>query len=188
MTPEEWEALTQSISGQAPSTNTNNDAGQAPSTNTNTEAGQASGTNSNASKSNTSAFTVQIGDLIMNVVSKPYPDENAEHNGSGMGQPNPTRITWTKENIVKTHEIPHPAHKTMRCATRTLWKLDLDFNVLEQTYLTKIEKLVNNVGPYFVRTYFKSMEMYILSFSATCDAGSYDAYHKCSLKLLERND
>jgi len=104
------------------------------------------------------------------------------------GQPNPKRITWSKENIIKTHEIPWPAHKTCRTSKKTLWKCDMEFVVVTNERVQQIQKLVDNVGPYYFRTPFKSMYMYIESFSATGEEGRNDYYFNCSMKLKERDD
>jgi len=136
--------------------------------------------------STTSAFTVEIGDFVMNKVAGVYPDENNEH--LGMGQPNPTSISWSKNNEIATHKIPNPKWKTMRTSKETLWTLDISFTVLDKKYMEQVQTLVDDVGPHYVRTYFKSMYMYVNSLNATADAGYSDSRWHCSLKLTEIND
>jgi hypothetical protein len=137
----------------------------------------------------TGAFTVEIGDFVMNTPSyKNYPDEDAEFYGHGLGQPNPTRISWSKNNEIATHKIPDPKWKTMRTSKETLWTLDIEFTVLEKKYMEKVQTLVDDVGPHFVKTFFKQMYMYVNSLNATADAGYSDSRWHCSMKLTEIND
>ena len=138
------------------------------------------------SSKTTSAFTVKIGGFEMNIPSDPYPDEyNEDH---GLGQPNPTRITWSKNYEIATHKIPDPAWKTMQTSKKTLWTLDLDFIILDKDYLDEIKSIVNSNSPQYIETYFNSMYMYIQSFSATADAGYVDSRWNCSMKFIEVND
>ncbi len=132
----------------------------------------------------TPAFTVQIDTYYFNKIAAPT---DAQGNVP-YGRPNPTRITWSKENIIKTHEIPYPKHKTCKTAKQTLWKLDLEFVVLTKTDIDELQVLVDNVGPYDVKTAFKSLPMYIESFSANAEEGKNDYRHTCSMKLKECND
>ena len=130
------------------------------------------------------AFDIVLGSYTFNEEIKA-----ADSDGSiPSGQPNPKRITWSKENIIKTHEIPWPSHKTCRTSKKTLWKCDMEFVVVTNERVQQIQKLVDNVGPYYFRTPFKSMYMYIESFSATGEEGRNDYYFNCSMKLKERND
>ena len=129
-------------------------------------------------------FTVQIGSYALN-------KEAAAISADGTvtsGRPNPTRISWSKENIIKIHEIPWPKHKTCRTAKETLWKLDLEFVILTNSDAQEIQKLVDNVGPYDVKTAFKSISMYIQSFTANAEEGLDDYHLTCNMKLIERND
>lgn len=133
----------------------------------------------------TSAFTVKIGNLSFNEIAG---SSDAEGRFTS-GQPNPTQITWTRENSIKIHEIPYPAHKTSRTSQRTLWKLDLQFVVLTKSnLLDKLLPLVEQVGPHYVTTAFKSCNMYIQNFSATADESHDDYRQVCSMKLIECND
>lgn len=134
----------------------------------------------------TSAYTVQIGNFVMNIPSGPYPDE--DHEETGLGQPNPTRISWSKNYEIATHKIPSPAWKTMQSSEKTLWNLDLDFIVLEKQNMENIQSIVDARTPQYIRTFFKQAWMYIVSFTATCDAGYEDARWNCSMKFLEVND
>jgi len=130
------------------------------------------------------AFTIQLGSFTFN-------EEIAASDESGdisSGQPNPTRISWSKENIIKTHEIPWPSHKTCRTSKMTLWKCDMDFKIVTNTRVQQIQKMIDNVGPYYLRTPFKSAYMYIESFTANSEEGKNDHYFTCSMKLKERND
>lgn len=138
------------------------------------------------SQHSTSAFTVQIGNFVMNIPSDPYPSEDNET--SGLGQPNPTRISWSKNYEVATHKIPSPAWKTMQTSRKTLWNLDLDFIILEKSNMENIQSIVDANTPQYIRTFFKSAWMYIQSFTATADAGYEDARWNCSMKLIEVND
>ncbi|MDD3040725.1 hypothetical protein [Bacteroides sp.] len=130
------------------------------------------------------AFTIQLGSFAFN-------EEIAASDESGdisSGQPNPTRISWSKENIIKTHEIPWPSHKTCRTSKMTLWKCDMDFKIVTNTRVQQIQKMIDDVGPYYLRTPFKSAYMYIESFTANSEEGKNDHYFVCSMKLKERND
>jgi hypothetical protein len=133
----------------------------------------------------TPAFTVKIGSFSFNEIADQIDSEGRFPNG----QPNPTQITWTKENTIKVHEIPYPAHKTSRTSKRTLWKLDLQFVVLtKENLLDKLIPLIDQVGPYFVETAFKSCNMYIQNFTTTADESHDDYRQVCSMKLIEQND
>ena len=132
----------------------------------------------------TSAFTVQIGTYSMNKIAGPIDEEGRVP----YGRPNPTRITWSKTNSIRTHEIPYPKHKTCKTAKETLWKLDLEFTVLTKQDIDDIQILVDDAGPYSVRTAFKSLAMYIESFSANAEEGKDDYRHACTMKLIECND
>lgn len=134
----------------------------------------------------TPAFTVEIGSFVMNKPSGPYPDE--QHEYYGLGQPNPTRISWTKSYDVATHKIPNPAWKTMQTSRQTLWNLDIDFTVLELERIDELKYIINKNEPVYVRTAFASMWMYIQSFTANAEAGFSDSHWTCSLKLIEVND
>lgn len=139
--------------------------------------------------SSTSAYTVKIGELTMNVPSYgEYPNEQDEMNGTGFGQPNPTRISWSKSNEIAKHKIPNPAWKTMKSSKQTLWNLDIDFVVLEKNNMELIQQLVDDCGPHLVDTFFKKMYMYIENLSASADAGFPDSRWNCSMKLIEVND
>ena len=130
------------------------------------------------------AYTIQLGSFVFNEVMGP-----AEEDGSiPYGQPNPRRISWSKENIIKTHDIPWPSHKTCRTSKRTLWKCDMEFIVVTNERVQQIQKMVNDGGPYDLRTPFKSISVYIESFSASSEEGKDDYYFNCSMKLKERND
>lgn len=134
----------------------------------------------------TSAHTVKIGDLEMNKLSGVYPDEDSER--FGLGQPNPTRITWSKSNEIAIHKIPYPKWKSMRTSKESLWTLDIEFVVLTKKNMETVRELVNDVGPHDVSTYFLKMKMYIQSFNATADAGFTDSRWVCSMKLVEVSD
>jgi len=127
---------------------------------------------------------VKIGDYLLDQEIQPT---NAD--GSvPTGRPNPTRITWSKDNIIKIHEIPWPKHKTSRTSDETLWNLDIEFNIFTSTDLDTIRNMVTNGGPYFVVTAFLSTYMYIKNASFTQQAGTDDYYQNCSMKLVECND
>ena len=89
-----------------------------------------------------SAFTVSIGDFEMNMRADPINSDGSVPKG----RPNPTRITWTKSNEIKIHQIPWPEYKTIRTSKRTLWKLDLDFIILTNADCQEIADMVDNVG------------------------------------------
>lgn len=129
-------------------------------------------------------FTVKIGDYTFN---EPL-GETQEDGSVPNGQPNPTRITWSKENSIKTHEIPWPAYKTCRTSKLTLWKCDMDFVIVTATRMQQMQKKVDEVGPYQVETAFKSIPMYIESFTAISEEGNDDYRFQCSIKLKEEND
>ena len=130
------------------------------------------------------AFTVQIENFAFNEKLDPIDEDG----NVPKGQPNPTRITWSKEHSIKTHEIPWPEHKTCRTSKKTLWKCEIDFKIVTAERMQQFQKLVDNCGPYNVKTAFKSMAMYIESFSATSEESYNDYYFSCSVKLKERND
>lgn len=131
----------------------------------------------------TPAFTVEIGNYALNVIN-PEPGINSEGRFIS-GRPNPTRITWTKENSIKVHEIPSPAFKTSRTAKRTLWNLDLEFVILTKSDLDEINTKIEQVGPFMVRTAFKSISMYIKSATITSEAAFDDYRQVCNMKLIE---
>lgn len=134
----------------------------------------------------TSAFTVTIGSYELNQMN-PAPGIDADGHFTS-GRPNPTRITWSKENSIKTHEIPYPKFKTSKTAKETLWNLDLEFVILTKDDLVEIGNMIDKSGPYSVKTAFKSMMMYIKSGAVSSEAG-YDDYRQiCTLKLVEMND
>jgi hypothetical protein len=143
-----------------------------------------SSTDSISASGTTSAFAVQIGSYIMNKIAGPIDSEGHVP----YGRPNPTRIIWSKDNSIKTHEIPWPKHKTCKTSKETLWKLDLDFVVLTKADIDDLQILVDQAGPYMVRTAFKSIEMYIMSFTANAEEGKDDYRHTCTMKLIECND
>lgn len=134
----------------------------------------------------TPAFPVTIGSFVMNKPSGPYPDEDNEN--YGLGQPNPTRISWSKNYEVATHKIPNPAWKTMQTSKQTLWNLDIDFTILETIRMQEIKQIIDKNEPVYVRTAFTSMWMYIQSFTANAEAGFDDARWTCSIKLIQVND
>lgn len=134
----------------------------------------------------TPAYTVKIGEFEMNIPSGPYPNEYNED--SGLGQPNPTRISWSKTYDVAIHKIPSPAWKTMQTSRKTLWNLDIDFTILDKDNMEEIISIVNQNEPVYVRTYFQSLWMYIQSFSANAEAGYVDSRWLCTIKLIEVND
>lgn len=134
----------------------------------------------------TSAFTVEIGNYSLNIIN-PEPGIDDEGRFIG-GRPNPTRITWTKENSIKVHEIPSPKFKTSRTAKQTLWNLDLEFVILTNNDLKEIITKIDQVGPFLIRTAAKSMMMYIKSATITSEAAFNDYRQVCSLKLVEMND
>jgi len=130
------------------------------------------------------AFTVQIGTYSLNTVATAISEDGTVPSG----RPNPTRLTWSKDNSVATHEIPWPAYKTCRTSKKTLWKLDMEFVVLTNTDIQEIQKLVDDCGPYDIKTAFKSISMYIESFTAISEEGLDDYHFTCTMKLKERND
>lgn len=129
-------------------------------------------------------FKVQIDNYEMDLEAGAINEDGSVP----FGRPNPERISWSKENIIKTHEIPYPKHKTSRTAQMTLWKLNLEFIIMNNTDSIIIQDLVDNVGPYDVRTAFKSLKMYIESFSADSESGLDDYHFRCSMRLKEAND
>lgn len=131
-----------------------------------------------------SAFTVSIGDFEMNMRADPINSDGSVPKG----RPNPTRITWTKSNEIKIHSIPWPEYKTIRTSKRTLWKLDIDFIILTNSDCQEIADMVDNVGPYMVKTAFKSMLMYIESFTTNAEEALDDYHQSCQMKLVEMND
>ena len=131
-----------------------------------------------------SEYAVSIGNYSMAITVDPI---DADGNVP-KGRPNPTRITWTKENIIKVHDIPWPEHKTCRTSSKTLWNLDVEFIVLTKSDLDEVRQLVDEVGPHTIRTAFLTLPMYIKSFSATSEAGYNDYRHTISMKLVEVND
>ena len=131
-----------------------------------------------------SAYPVSIGDYSMAITVEPIDSDG----NVTRGRPNPTRITWTKENIIKVHDIPWPEHKTCRTSSKTLWNLDVEFIVLTKSDLDEVRQLVDEVGPHTIRTAFLTLPMYIKSFSATSEAGYNDYRHTISMKLVEVND
>lgn len=131
-----------------------------------------------------SAYEVQIGNFSL---GEEMSEADEEGNVSS-GAPNPARITWSKENIIKIHEIPWPKHKTSRTSQETLWKLDLEFNIVTSDNLKSARMLVDGVGPYLVKTAFHTTYMYIQSASFNQQAGFNDYYQTCSMKLVEMND
>ena len=130
------------------------------------------------------AFTVQIGDYIFNEEIK----LSSEDGSVISGQPNPKSINWTKENSIKTHEIPWPEHKTSRTSQLTLWKCDMNFVMLTSERMKQMQTMTDNGGPYDVKTAFKSIPMYIESFTATNEEGKDDYHFECSIKLKECRD
>lgn len=134
----------------------------------------------------TSAYTVEIGNYAFNVLN-PSPGIDSEGNFIS-GRPNPTRISWTKENSIKVHEIPSPKFKTSKTAKSTLWNLDLEFTILTKNDLIEIGNKIDQVGPFLVKTAFKTMNMYIKSATITAEAGYNDYRQVCSMKLIEMSD
>lgn len=138
------------------------------------------------SQRSTPAFPVKIGNFEMNIPSGPYPPAYSEYNG--LGQPNPTRISWSKQYDVAVHKIPSPAWKTMQTSRKTLWNLDIDFTILQEEHMDQIISIVDQNEPVYVRTYFQSLWMYIQSFTANAEAGFVDSRWVCTIKLIEVND
>ena len=64
----------------------------------------------------------------------------------------------------------------------------MDFIIVTNERVQQIQKMVEDRGPYQLRTPFKSLYMYIESFSATSEEGKDDYYFNCSMKHKERND
>lgn len=129
-------------------------------------------------------FTVQIGNYTFNEIV-----QISSSDGSIIsGQPNPKHISWTKENSIKTHEIPWPEYKTSRTSQKTLWKCDMAFVILTSERMKTMQNMVDEAGPYDVKTAFKSIPMYIESFTASNEEGKDDYYIDCSIKLKECRD
>ena len=130
------------------------------------------------------AFKVEIGNYSMDDEIKPLDSDGNVISG----RPNPTRITWTKEHKIQVHEIPWPSYRTCRTSSRTLWKLDLDFVAFTKDDVDTLAMMADNCGPYMIRTAFKSMNMYIQSFTATAEAGFNDYRQTITMKLVEMYD
>ena len=59
----------------------------------------------------------------------------------GYAQPNPIKISWSRTNIVKVHEIPYPIHKTVRTSKKTLYKMTMQLKTLKTEIFDKLLKV-----------------------------------------------
>jgi hypothetical protein len=124
------------------------------------------------------SFAVVIGSVILD---KPTLPSDPEHTGAF----NPQTLVWSKTNRVQIHEIPSPADRTCRTSTLTLWGLSLQFYVLDPLVNDEMFRLIDQIGPFPVRTYPRSMYMEIISGTCTQNAGWDDNVCYWDLKLQE---
>ena len=104
-------------------------------------------------------------------------------------QPNPIKITWSRTNNVKVHEVPYPKHKTIRTSKESLYRLSINFKTLRNEVFEKVLKLCEQTGPHWVKTSTLTPRwMYITDYTFDQNAGYDDDYIEWNLTLNEVND
>lgn len=128
-----------------------------------------------------SAQTVHIGDVELNL-------EQEDGKTTRSGRPNPSKVQWEKENRIIEHQIPSPADRTCRTSTKTLWHLNIDLLVLEPDKLDRLMEMTDEVGPFSIITYPKSLPMYIKKGVFVQNGGTDDSVVRVTMTLSETRD
>ncbi|MFA5452387.1 MAG: hypothetical protein WC248_02285 [Candidatus Methanomethylophilaceae archaeon] len=104
-------------------------------------------------------------------------------------QPNPLKISWSRTNNVKVHEIPNPKHKTIRTSGEVLYRISMNFKTFRVTKFNDMLRLCNMCGPhYFESGLLEPMWVYITDHSFDQEAGYDDDYITWNITLQEAND
>lgn len=131
--------------------------------------------------SQTTVFPVKLGnfEFAEDVSTHPY--------GT---QPNPLKISWSRTNNVKVHEIPNPKHKTIRTSGDVLYKITLNFKTFRyEDKFTNMLKLCKKCGPhYFESGLEEGMWVYVTDYTFDQEAGYDDDYITWNITLQEVND
>jgi hypothetical protein len=124
---------------------------------------------------------VSIGNITLG-------ENPADQANQPMAQANPVKITWSRTNSVKIHEVPYPKHKTMRTSKVSLYKLDIDIHAVKEDISDKLLKMCEDVGPVWVDTVKKQMWMYIVDYNFSQPEAKDDIMIDWSLSMQEVND
>lgn len=124
-------------------------------------------------------YPVKIGKVTLGENPAEVPDRT---------QPNPTKVQWSKSHAVKVHEIPYPAHKTIRTSKKTLYKLKINVKTLREDKFKELLEVCDTCGPHWVDTALMKMWMYVVDFSFEQEAGTDDFIVNWDITLQEVND
>ncbi|HOL44072.1 MAG TPA: hypothetical protein PK659_07475 [Methanothrix sp.] len=124
-------------------------------------------------------FPVKIGSCVLGENPAEVPDKT---------QPNPIKIEWSRKHNIKVHEIPYPAHKTIRTSNRTLYKLNISVKTLRKEKFDELLSVCEACGPHWVETVHKKMWMYVEDYKFEQEAGKDDYEVTWSITLQEVND
>jgi hypothetical protein len=103
--------------------------------------------------------------------------------------PNPESIEWTKTNRVTVHEIPGFKDRTQLTSNETLWHLNISGVILTKDGRDNLKYIINNVGPYTVKTDFQELDgMYVANGRIKQAAGFAPNTFTYTLDLIEMND
>ena len=129
------------------------------------------------------AFPVKIGSVDLGEI----PRTELEN---GLAQPNPIKISWSRTNIVKVHEIPYPIHKTVRTSKKTLYKMTMQLKTLKTEIFDKLLAACDMCGPHYIQTGTSPspLWMYIIDYSFDQNAGYDDDYIEWNLSFQEVYD
>jgi hypothetical protein len=127
------------------------------------------------------AFQVKIGDVVLG--------ENPSIVKVGT-QPNPIKISWSRTNVVKVHEIPYPNHKTIRVSKKTLYKLTMNFKTLRSDIFNSLLDKCEMTGPHYIQTGTRPSPkwMYITDYNFDQNQGFDDDYIEWNITFQEVND
>lgn len=129
------------------------------------------------------AIPVKIGSVVLGEV----PSSELEGN---YAQPNPIKISWSRTNSVKVHEIPYPSHKTVRTSKHTLYKMTMQLKTLKTEIFDALLNACDMCGPHYIQTGTapSPLWMYITDYSFDQNAGYDDDYIEWNISFQEVYD
>ena len=106
-----------------------------------------------------------------------------------VAEPNPIKISWSRTNRVKVHEIPYPKDKTIRTSLKSLYTCRVELHTLKPKTFTDLLEMCEQTGPWKIITAtLPPMYMYIVQYGFDQSAGNGDQYISWNLELQEVND
>jgi hypothetical protein len=139
-----------------------------------------------ADDGNTITTPVKIQDVILG--ENPADFSNVSHWYTG-ANPNPIKVTWSRVNRVKVHEVPIPEYKTIKTSVRTLYTCQMNFKTIKRVEIfDKLLKYCEDKVLVTVETAHKKLPMYIMDYSYVETASYDDDYIEWNITFQEMND